>query len=352
MRRLDVPNVDDRPLYDAYIANRASAALAVAVHLGWFDRLTTPRSAAELAEPNSLSIRGVTSVLTALQALHLVHNDPDGRWRNTELANTTLVRSLPGWFGGLIALEFEHFLTPERLLQAMRADHNVVYGAEDVWERHRRDPAAARQFTLGMHSISVRPALAFANTVDLSHRTTLLDVGGGSGVYLVAALQRWPHLRGILLDLEPVCEIAREVLAEHGVLDRVTFVPSDFRTTDWPAADAVLLSQILHDWNFNDGRALLAKARAALPDHGDVFVCEKFVAEDATPVANALVHLDMLLWTEGQQYRIPQLQTLLSETGFGPLTCTPTVGYWSVARASALPRSAPSSVTATPAEAS
>src|SRR4051794_32376469 len=66
VRRLDVPTIDDRPLYDAYIANRASAALAVAVHLGWFARLEQGVAISALAEANGFSHRGVRLVLVAL----------------------------------------------------------------------------------------------------------------------------------------------------------------------------------------------------------------------------------------------------------------------------------------------
>lgn len=101
---------------------------------------------------------------------------------------------------------------------------------------------------------------------------------------------------------------------------------------DYPAGfDTVLLSQILHDWSFETGAELVAKAFAALPPGGRIVIHEKLVEDgDGGPLANQLVHLDMLVWTEGQQYRVSELTELLERSGFAGVERLRTAGYWSV----------------------
>ena len=63
-----------------------------------------------------------------------------------------------------------------------------------------------------------------------------------------------------------------------------------------------------------------------------VIVDEKLVADDGSgPLANALVDLDMLVWTEGSDSgRRPDCGHCWREMGFDTVKCRPTAGYWSV----------------------
>lgn len=322
---------DDRRVYDAYIAGRQSAALAAGVRLGLFDALAAgPRTVAALATELSVRDRPLHSLVTALLATGLL--EPDGECiRLAPDAAAYLVRGKPGWLGGLIDLEIESFLTPQLLLEAMRRDDASVYGGADPWETHERDPEIARRFTAAMHSISERPAAGLAEVVDFSGHRSLLDVGGGSGALSLAIARAWPHMHCIVWDLDVVCGIAREYAAAAGLAGRVTAEAGDMFGQPFPRGhDAILFSQILHDWDPSRWPDLLRKAADALPPGGTVLVHEKLVEEDFGPLANALVNLDMLVWTEGRQLKERELRELLAVAGFGNVERRATAGYWSV----------------------
>jgi predicted O-methyltransferase YrrM len=324
----------DRRIYDAYVAGRQSAALAVAVRLQLFEALDAePRTEAALRDHLGVKERPLRSLLAALQAMGLVERRGEVLSASDD-ASDYLVRGKPGWLGGLIDLEVEQFLSPASLLVAMTEDRPSVYGDDDPWEAHVRDPERARRFTAAMHSVSERPAAGLAETLDLSGVRSLLDVGGGSGAISIALARRWPALRCIILDLPVVCPVAREYVEAAGLSDRVTAEPGDLFAEALPSGhDAILFSQIHHDWPPSVGRDLLRKAHAALPSGGLVLVHEKLVDDDGSgPLANALVNLDMLVWTEGQQYREVELRALFSEAGFpaGSVERHDTTGYWSV----------------------
>ncbi|MEQ8763581.1 MAG: methyltransferase [Planctomycetota bacterium] len=327
------PLTDDTPIYDIYIANRASAALAVAVRLRLFERLEArPLDSDQIAQELELQPRPTRALVIALESLGLLERDVKERYRPTARAAAFLVPDREPYLGWLIDLDFEHFITPERLMTAMKHNREQAYGDQAVWESHEADPAQAERFAKAMHSISLRPASALAEAFDFGAARSLLDVGGGQGTISQVLLERHPDLRATVFELATVCRL---IEASSTRPDRLSAVAGDMFEDEWPTGhDLVLLSQILHDWSPDDGARLLEKAWNALPSGGSVLIHEKLVADDQKgPVANALVSLDMLFWTEGQQYTAAELATILDAAGFDSVTVRPTCGYWSLVSA-------------------
>jgi SAM-dependent methyltransferase len=322
--------VDDRRIYDAYLAGRQSAALAVAVRIGLFELLDAePLDPDEIARRLELRVRAVRALCRALAATGLLERRGE-RLGLAPDAAAWLVRGRPGWLGGLIDLEVESFLSPALLLEALHDDAAPIYGGEDPWERHARDPEAARRFTRAMHSISERPAAALARVLELADARTLLDVGGGSGALSIALARAWPALHCSVWELPTVCEVALEYTEAAGLSERVRPLPGDFLRDPFPGPqDVVLFSQILHDWGPPRCRELVRAAFEALVPGGRVLVHEKLTGE-REPLANALVDLDMLVWTEGQQWDEAGLRALLADVGFECVERRATTGYWSV----------------------
>ena len=303
------PEADGR-VYDAYIAGRQSAALAAGVHAGLFDRLdeaTEGLTPDQVAEAMGWSPRGARSMLVALVAMGLVTANAEQRHRLASDAAAYLVKDRPGSLAGLIELEVQSFLSPSALLEALAQNRATAYGDEDPWEAHERDPEKARKFTAAMHAISERPAAALAEllaeTGELAHASRLLDVGGGSGALSIALARTHPALECVIWDLAVVGPIAEQYARAAGVSEHVRAETGDMFREPFPKGyDAVLLSQILHDWDETQGAQLLRKAHDALPPGGRILIHEKLVDDDGKgPLANALVNLDMLVWTEGQQ---------------------------------------------------
>ena len=90
-------------------------------------------------------------------------------------------------------------------------------------------------------------------------------IGGGSGIYAIALLQRFPKLRAVLLDRAEVLKVAEEMAVAYGVADRLECRAGDMFREPLPAADAVLLSNILHDWDVPGVPAMIEHA----PPHCD-----------------------------------------------------------------------------------
>src|SRR5204862_2373698 len=125
------------------------------------------------------------------------------------------------------------------------------------------------RLTLSLAGRAKNVAPYLAANVPLDDRKVLLDVGGGTGIYAIACVQRNPNLRAVVWDRPEVLKVAREMVEAYGVADRVDLVPGDMFADPVPSgADVILLSNILHDWEVPEGRTLLRRCWGALPTGG------------------------------------------------------------------------------------
>lgn len=324
------PPSDPAPVFDLFRGNFATELLTAAVaHLGVFGRLARgPLRVEELGAALGLARRPMVVLTTALRAMGLLDVDADGRLELTPLARTHLVPGSPFDVGDYVGLMAEspgvramvERLRTNRPAGGDGAGPGVAYIYRDGVVSAMDDAAAARHLTLALASRArnVAPALARARPLDGVRR--LLDVGGGSGLYAIAYLERHPGLEAVVWDRAEVLKVASELAREHGVADRLRCVAGDMFADPVPeGCDAILLSNVLHDWDEPDGARLVGRLAEALPPGGRLLIHDVFLDDDlGGPLELALYSAALFSLTEGRAYSAGEYRAWLRGAGLTP----------------------------------
>jgi hypothetical protein len=89
-------------------------------------------------------------------------------------------------------------------------------------------------------------------------------------------------------------------MESNGLSSRVRFQPGSFFTDPLPKADVVMMGHILHDWNLDEKRMLIAKAYEALPKGGALLAYDAVIDDDRRMNGfGLLMSLNMLIETPG-----------------------------------------------------
>jgi hypothetical protein len=186
-------------------------------------------------------------------------------------------------------------------------------------ESLERDEAGTAAFIGAMHAIGLGLAGSVVQRLDLSEHRSLIDVGGGSGVYTIAVLRSAPRMRATIFDRPLVTDIARRKLTEAGVADRVTLVNGDFYSDPLPGGhDLALLSAIIHQNDPEQNVALYRKVFGALLPGGEIVVRDFVMSEDHTaPAGGTVFAINMLVNTPGgSTYSFGEIGRDLEAAGF------------------------------------
>ena len=263
---------------------------AAVAHFGIFDELAGgPITASELRAATQLGERQFTVLLTGLKALQLVI-ERDGRLQTTPIAREHLSPGQPldvtdyirlgAKAPGVLALVREH-MRKNKPAGMAKDDDRAAFIFRDGLESAVEEDASARHFTLMLAGRAKNIAPVLAQRVDLSRANRLLDIGGGTGLYSIAFLQRFPQLRAIIYDRPAVLKIAAEFAERYGVANRLECVAGDMFKDSFPDdCDVMLLSNVLHDWDAPECSRLVAKSAASLPPGGRLLIHDAFLNDD------------------------------------------------------------------------
>jgi 3-hydroxy-5-methyl-1-naphthoate 3-O-methyltransferase len=324
------PATDPTRLFDYFRHFYATELLAVAAtDFNVFGRLADrPQSFDELRQEIGLAERAAHVLCTALRAMDVLTVTPDGRLDLTPPAREHLVPGAYFEIGGYIGLVSEapgaralaERLKTDRPAANRPDEQGAAYIFREGMESAMDREAPARRLTLALAGRAKNVAPHLAANVPLDDAKVLLDVGTGSGIYAFACLQQNPKLRAVLWDRPEVLKVAREMAEAYGVADRTEFVAGDMFADPVPAgADVVLLSNILHDWDVPECRALLNRCADALPDGGRVLVHDVFLDDDlGGPLSVALYSAGLFVLTEGRAYSASEYRGWLTEAGLVP----------------------------------
>jgi demethylspheroidene O-methyltransferase len=310
---------DGEALFDLVQGFVQSQILAALVEFDLPARLIDgPASSADLARQLALPEPRLTILLQGAAAMGLLRRRRDGRFDLARKGAALL--GVPG-------------------LREMIRHHRTLYRDLDdpvAFFRGETDPDLARFWpyvfgatgaadpdTVARYSalMADSQALVAADTLDavsLKGARRLLDVGGGSGVFVAAAARAHPDLALDLFDLPAVRPSAESRLDHAGLSGRVTIHAGSFRDDPLPAgADVITLIRVLYDHADTTVAALLAKVFDALPPNGRLIVSEPMSGGPRPdPVTDVYFATYTLAMGTGRTRSAAEIAALLHQAGF------------------------------------
>ena len=308
-----------------------SKTLLSAVGLGLFTELAKePRDKDALQVSMGIDGRSAGDFLDALVALGMLDRKA-GKYRNTPETNLFLDRNKATYIGGILEMANERlFGFWNSLTEGLRTGvpQNEAKQGGNLFEAIYGDPQKLRGFLQAMTGISAGSGRAMAQRFPWKKYRTFIDVGGAQGGVPVQIALKHRHLTGGNFDLPVVGPIFDEYVRSFGLHDRLKFHPGDFFKDPLPQADVIIMGHILHDWNLDEKKALIANAYAALPKGGAFIVHEAIIDNARRKNALGLLSsLNMLIETPGGfDYTGADCQSWLNEAGFRRSKVVPLAG--------------------------
>ncbi len=298
-----------------------SSILHAAARLDLFSALSdTPLPAAEVAVRCAADARATEVMLVALAALGFVEKHGD-LYANSPTAQRYLVRGRPDYLGELVGFLAGMWENWGRLADIVRAGGcaDEAMGPGGRSDVERMDDASLRRFILAMHNLGSAQAANLARGVDWTGKKRLLDVGGGPGTYAIAACRRSPDLSAVVFDLPRVLAIARDIISQAGLSNRISTLAGDFTVDGFGQGnDVILLSKVLHQECPEMCGSILRRAYEALNSDGLVVVHGELLDDERQgPELAALFAVQTLLSSaQGGVYTQGQMKTWMMEAGF------------------------------------
>jgi O-methyltransferase domain/Dimerisation domain len=293
----------------------AVAALHIADHLA-----DGARTAAEVAEREGSHPRATYRLMRAAASLGVLSYKGDRRFGLTGRGH--LLRSgVPGSLRSFVLVQAGHAqwqslgLFPEAIRQGASQTKKAL-GA-DIFDylSQPENAGEAALFAESMADLSHLTVQGAVGAVDTAGVSTVVDVGGADGEFILELMAANPGLRGQVLDLPHAVEGARREAEKRGLSMRFSAVAGDFFAAV-PAADLYLLKTVLHDWQDDQATSILRNCRSATHDGGRALVVETVIGEIGKPDFATLSDMGMLCVTGGIERDLEEFDALFAASGW------------------------------------
>jgi ubiquinone/menaquinone biosynthesis C-methylase UbiE len=225
-----------------------------------------------------------------------------------------LVQGSPDYLGGIHGVWSEQFSSQMQTAESIRTD--TAQAKIDFSAMTQQELGG---FLRGLHGMAVSAGRDLANNPGFAEAERVVDVGGGSGGLAIGLCRELPHIRVTLFDLPSVVPIAREMIGEAGLADRIKVETADILDKPLPGgfdiATARALFQVLSP---DQCRKAARNIAAALPSGGAFFIVG-FITDDTRLSPKISVGLNMSflnMFDDGQAYTESQYRDWLVEAGF------------------------------------
>lgn len=271
-------------------------AIYTGVKLGVFERL--PATIEQLSLSCQCNVQQLGRLMRGLAELGLVYQERDHYVASEK--------------GGYLCLNHEKTLADasmeygEDLLKRWEYLPELIQGNKresDIFSSVASDPERVKSHHRMLASYALHDYAGIVHLLPIEPGQRVLDAAGGTGTLAALIQSYFPGSSVFLGDLKSVLEQAE--FPERLELNLFG---------DWPGKyDVVILSRVLHDWDYADAVEILKNAKQALLPSGEIFVLEMLMQEGSS--SGALCDLHLLAATGGMERTESQFECLSKEAG-------------------------------------
>jgi ubiquinone/menaquinone biosynthesis C-methylase UbiE len=288
----------------------ASRAIHIMADFPIADFLTDgPKSCKAIADQFDFDQTATGKLLRVLSSFGVLEENGNGSFSLTD-AGHYLCHSHPESLKDLLFYDesrWSPFGRLERTLITGLPAFNELY--EKPYFNHLEErPDLQKRFNRHMAAVSTYEDRVLAKELPLRQDDHFMDIGGGAGSLVLAALNQHKQATASLFDLPEVIDNI------SGKLDhRITPVKGSFFEPINAKCDAAILKRVLHDWNDEECLKILHNAKNTLKPGGKLLVIETVLQGAEDPPLTRLFDLFLLTLFGGGERSLQDYRDLFEK---------------------------------------
>ena len=255
-----------------------SAILRAGIKLDVFSLLENDKlMSQEVALRIGASPRYTQSFLDCCVVLELL-DKKDSRYVNSDMASKFLVKGKSAYVGDHALHHTNTWASWGRLDEVIKEGKTLLpyetgfVDADTYWN----------DYMIGQHNRATSgQAHYLVQSLDLKEKRKLIDLGGGAASYSIALCAANPQLKAVVVDQKEPLAVAKPLVEESNLQDRITLLEGDFFDTNLGTGyDVCLISGVVLIKPEEDSRRLFQFALDILEPGGLVVIQDYMRIED------------------------------------------------------------------------
>ncbi|NOZ48325.1 MAG: methyltransferase domain-containing protein [Chlorobi bacterium] len=186
-------------------------------------------------------------------------------------------------------------------------------------EINERDEEWLSNFIEAMHYRAQKQAPETIHLLDLSNVNSVLDIGGGSGIFSMAFVDANSKIKSTVFDLPNVIPLTKKYIKQEGYTNSIKTKAGDYTKDDIGTGyDLIFLSAIIHSNSYKTNEQLVKKCYKALNKGGQIVISDFILSSNRLePYYAAEFAVNMLVATaEGNTYTEEEISNWFEDAGF------------------------------------